>query len=341
VEDGPSSPAYAIDSPIFPASIISSPTKLHSVALSVEKTLQKAAEKLVDKPEVNVMTTGEPANLPKNAVKDAVKDAVETTGATAQPPVTVIIPANVAIESHETANKTIMSVINVPKTTSIDVGKTPDESFKAVSKMSSGENVSIDVVKDLEVIVKTPATPSGADLAQAEKVPLRVTSESSDVSFHTVEDVATMPSDLEVSGTDEETAVFESDKEDRQKSKTPSKMTKLWSHAVAEGELEYVAAKDKQRFTKLTRQTSVGTGVSSKKPEPLPQRPARPVSVAAATNSGSKPPLGAVGGERKAKRSSAELSPAEKNDPLPNLRKAAKNSPGLEVIVQKLKPKLA
>jgi hypothetical protein len=113
-------------------------------------------------------------------------------------------------------------------------------------------------------------------------------------------------------------------------------MTKLWSEAVAGGESENIGGKHKQRFTKLTRQTSAGIGASSVKSAPLPQRPVRPASVATATASGSKPPSGASVGERKSKRTSADLSPAGKNDPPPILRKAAKNSPVLDA--KKSKP---
>jgi hypothetical protein len=68
--------------------------------------------------------------------------------------------------------------------------------------------VAIDIVKEINVLLKVPTELSDKGPVHGEKVISHVTSESSDVSFHTVEDVASVPSDLEVSGTDEEMSVF-------------------------------------------------------------------------------------------------------------------------------------
>lgn len=324
-----SSPVYATESPVFPDSVISSPTKLHSAASSLEKTLQQVAEKLTDKIDVDTTVIDEQTAAPGNTAKDAVAIA----SATVSVPTSVILPVNVVHDSHESIINIITSPADETASTSSDAGKPLVESLAVSEKMLTGEKVSIDVVKDLVVTMSSSAKMPVFDAAH------HAMSDSSDVSFHTVEDVAGVPSDLEISGTDEDVGVFESEKEDQKHAETTSQMTKLWSQAVAEGEPGTKAdkEKDKQCFTKLSRQSSAGTGTSSKKTAPLRQRPVRPASATGASVSGPKPLLGASGGERKAKRTSADLSPIEKNDPLPNLRKAAKNSPGLEVIVQKLK----
>jgi hypothetical protein len=119
-------------------------------------------------------------------------------------------------------------------------------SFKASQTVDKG-TVSIDIVKDLNVTVKIPAKESVSEMIYAEKAGKHVTSESSDVSFHSVEEVAKMPSDLEVSGTDEETSVFATDKDDLPRAEASSKMAKLWSQAVAESEHGSVVGKDKPK----------------------------------------------------------------------------------------------
>jgi hypothetical protein len=81
-------------------------------------------------------------------------------------------------------------------------------------------------------------TPSGksinAEVMSAAATTSQATSDSSDVSFHSVGDVTTVPSDLEVSETDEETAVFEPEKGELKGPDETVKTTKLWSEAVAE-----------------------------------------------------------------------------------------------------------
>jgi hypothetical protein len=113
------------------------------------------------------------------------------------------------------------------------------------------------------------------------------------------------------------------------------KMVKLWSEAVTKSAAKSDDGKEKPNLTKLTRRTSAEIGTSVKKAAPMPQRTVRPASAAAAVLVGVKASTGGPGGERKSKRTNAEISPAGKSDPLPNLRKAAKGSPGFDALTKK------
>jgi hypothetical protein len=103
--DVPSSPAYALDSPVFSGSVISSPTKLHSKASLVEKTLLQAADKLAGQADGDITVISEGETLIGNASEHAKSKINETE----HPSATVILPVNATEDSQESVGATAKS----------------------------------------------------------------------------------------------------------------------------------------------------------------------------------------------------------------------------------------
>lgn len=153
-------------------------------------------------------------------------DASAAVSTTVQPSGTVTLPVGVVEDVNASVNKT--ATPSDTATVLVASDKDSNVSLIAASNTAVKGIVSIEIAKDLNVTVSMPTKDSASGIVFAEKAGKHVTSESSDVSFHTVEDVAMLPSDLEVSGTDEENSVFESEKDDLPRAETSNKMTKLW-----------------------------------------------------------------------------------------------------------------